>query len=112
VKGQCRLLYICFIFQSIASRRSAMPRFLPQEGLTWEAIFGFINNSALESLITGPVLLGLLYYPEIVISILPSNSQRYVESAAFVSSVKILLGCGDARKVNNFLSRVVLNNFT
>jgi hypothetical protein len=76
-----------------------MPRFLPREGLTWEAIFGFINNSALEPLNTSPLLLGLLYYPEIVMSILPSNSQRYVESAAFVFSESSLgvRGCTEGQ---------------
>ena len=85
-----------------------MPRFLLREGLTWEAIFGFIDHSAMELLITGHLLLGLLYYPEQALVVLPPNVQRFVESAAFVSTVKVLLGCGILRRINNFLSRVVL----
>jgi all-trans-retinol dehydrogenase (NAD+) len=89
-----------------------MPRFLPREGLTLEAIFGLISHSALEPLVTGPLLLGILYYPEQVISVLPPNARGFIESAAFVSTLKVLLGCGAVRRINNFLSRVVLNNFT
>jgi all-trans-retinol dehydrogenase (NAD+) len=89
-----------------------MPRFLPREGLTWEAIFGFINHSALEPLITGPLLLSLLYYPGQVLVVASPNTRRFIESAAFVSTVKVLLGCGIVRRINNFLSRVVLNNLT
>ena len=89
-----------------------MPRYLPREGLTWEAIFSLIDRTALEPLIIGPLLLGLLYYPERVQSILPASAQRRVASAEFVSVVKALLGCGVVRRMNSFLSRIVLNNFT
>jgi all-trans-retinol dehydrogenase (NAD+) len=43
---------------------------------------------------------------------LPASAQSYVRSAAFVLTEKVLLGCGVVREINNFLSRVVLNNFT
>jgi hypothetical protein len=71
-----------------------------------------MHYSALEPLVTGPLLLGLLYYPEQALVILPPNAQSRVESAAFVSTVKVLLRWEVVRRINNFLSRVVLNNFT
>jgi all-trans-retinol dehydrogenase (NAD+) len=89
-----------------------MPLHLPREGLTWEAIFEFADRTALEPLIIGPILAGLLYYPDGVQSVLPSSARRYAASATFISTVKVLLACGVIRRINSILSRVVLNNFT
>jgi all-trans-retinol dehydrogenase (NAD+) len=77
-----------------------------------EVIFGLVDHTALQPLITGPLLLGLLYYPENIQAVLPAYSRRYVTSSAFLSTVKVLLGWGLVRKINSYLSRVVLNNFT
>jgi all-trans-retinol dehydrogenase (NAD+) len=88
-----------------------MSQLLPREGLTLEAAAN-IGLSILNPIFTGPLLLGLLYYPEQTQSFLPRGAQRYVGSAMVISSLKFLVGWGVLRKINSFLSRIVLNNFT
>lgn len=60
---------------------------------------------------TGALLLAILYYPEKLRSILPDKIYPVVTSERFISGLKVLLGLGVLRAVNNKLSQCVLNNW-
>jgi len=61
--------------------------------------------------VTGAILLAVLYYPEKLQSILPDQVYPVVTSERFISGLKVLLGLGVLRTVNNKLSQYVLNNW-
>ena len=67
---------------------------------------------ALDARVTGPILLALLYSPERIRSALPIKLRRLVSSPALLSILKISLGFGILRRINNTLSQRALNNGT
>lgn len=84
---------------------------LPREGLTLEALFAPIRLTALQPVVTGLCLYGVLYHPERLQSLLPARLYTTVTSAGFIYWLKGLLALGTLRKANNKLSELVLNNF-
>ena len=89
-----------------------MSRILPREGLTQEALIAPFRLTALQPLLTGPLLLGLHRYPEVLAKILPSNVLRSLRSPRAITAVGILFAFGLLRKLSNSLSKLMLNNFT
>ncbi len=85
---------------------------LPLEGLTLEVALTPLRLTLLEPILTGPILAGLLYFPEKIQRFLPAALRTYASSNAFLSALKIIVGFGLLRKVNNFLSRMTHNNWT
>jgi hypothetical protein len=61
--------------------------------------------------VTGALLLAILYYPKTLQSILPSRAYPVVTSPGFIQALKIFLGLGVVRAVNNKLSQYVINNW-
>ena len=88
------------------------PRFLAREGLTQEVLFAPLKHTALQPLITGPLLYYILKKPESLRRILPASLKPYVDSLTVLKWLKVLFGLGLARVVNNYLDRVVQNNWT
>lgn len=84
-------------------------RILPREGLTLEALVAPIRLTALQPLLTGPLLLLLLRYPQQVIKYLPS---RHVNIVRLATALKVLLGLGLFRKLQNWLTKKTLNRWT
>lgn len=91
----------------------ATPRgFLPREGLTLEALFQPVKQTILQPVVTGGLLLGLLYYPERITDMLPVRYRHLAHSARFLFWLKAFFGLGLARTLNERLSQAVLNNWT
>jgi hypothetical protein len=82
-----------------------------REGLPIEAVTG-IGSALIDPLLTGPLLLGLLYYPEQIQSFLPASARKYVESAAIFSTLRFLVGWGVLRKINKFSQSNRTQQFT
>lgn len=94
------------------SRKKKMPKsLLPREGLTMEALFAPIRLTLLEPLLMGPLLLGLHRHPTFAAKWLPPNVFKVVSSTHLLRGLGILFGIGLLRRVNNKLSKLVLNNF-
>jgi hypothetical protein len=88
---------------------------VPREGLTLEFLYSHLQHTILNPLAIGPLLVGLVYFPKELHSILPAQAQRYLPyltSKACLTTLKVLLGFGLVRKVNNYFSQLMLNNFT
>jgi all-trans-retinol dehydrogenase (NAD+) len=88
---------------------------LPREGLTFEFLYSQVQGTLLNPLVTGPILISLVYFPRELHSILPTQLQQYLPqltSKACLTTLKVLLGLGVVRKANNCLSQLMLNNFT
>jgi hypothetical protein len=87
---------------------------LPREGLTLEFLYSHVQRTILNPLVTGSLLLGLLYFPRELHSVLPAQGQQYLPhltSKASFTTLKVLLGLGLVRKANNYFSQLMLNNF-
>ena len=61
-------------------------------------------------LFTGSLLLGLLYYPRQVHSVLPPWLARIMYSKGLIWTLKVLLFLGVVQPANRYLSRSALNN--
>lgn len=85
---------------------------LPREGLTLEALFTPVRLLALQPLVTGLGLYSLLHHRQQLQALLPPSIYRTVTTPGFINWLKVLLGLGILRKANNYLSQLVLNNFT
>ena len=85
---------------------------LPREGLTIETIFSLFQVTVFNPFVTGPLSAVLLYFPQQVQFVLPRSIRHYVTTNMFLWSLRVLVGYGVIRKVNNYLSRMVLNNWT
>ena len=87
---------------------------LPREGLTLEFLYSHMQRTILNPLVTGPLLLSLVYFPQELHSVLPAQAQQYLPhltSKACFTTLKVLLGLGLVRKANNYFSQLMLNNF-
>jgi all-trans-retinol dehydrogenase (NAD+) len=92
---------------------------LPREGVTLEALYRPFRATALNPVLTGPLLLSILKYPayaERLYSILSATPLTKVLLdrliARFgVKTVKILFVWGVLRVVNNYLARWSVNNW-
>jgi hypothetical protein len=69
-------------------------------------------RAACEPLITGGLLLGLLYAPDRIRSILPTSLHHLVDSQKVVGTLKLLLTLGVLRRANKYVSRRSLDNWT
>ena len=69
-------------------------------------------RAAFEPLITGGLLLGLLYAPDRIKSVLPANLHHFVDSKKIVGTLKLLLTLGVLRRANKYVSRRSLDNWT
>jgi hypothetical protein len=85
---------------------------LSREGLTIEAIFSLFQGTVFNPFFTGPLHAVILYFPQQVRSILPRSIRHYVTTNTFLWTLKVLVGYGIIRTLNNYLSRRVLNNWT
>jgi hypothetical protein len=61
--------------------------------------------------VTGALLLALIYYPEKLQSLLPPKVYSVVASPRFIQALKVFLGFGVLKSVNNKLSQYVVNNW-
>lgn len=86
---------------------------LPREGLTTEALFAPIRLMTLQPLLTGPILLLLHRYPDVIrqSNWLPPNVFRVLTSSNFATTVGAFFALGLLRKTSNWLGRLTLNNF-
>jgi hypothetical protein len=85
---------------------------LPREGLTIETIFSLFQGTVFNPFFTGPLHAVLLYFSQQVQSILPRSIRYYVTTNTFLWTLRALVGYGVIRALNNYLSRMVLNNWT
>lgn len=88
---------------------------LPREGLTLEFLYSQVQATVLNPLLTGPLLLGIIFFPKELHSVLPIQQQQYLPyltSKGCLTTLKVLLGLGIVRKANNYLSQLMLNGFT
>jgi all-trans-retinol dehydrogenase (NAD+) len=85
---------------------------LPREGLTIEAIFSLFQGTVFNPFFTGPLHAVLLYFPQQVQSVLPRSIRHYITTKTFLWTLRVLVGYGVLRTLNNYLSRRVLNNWT
>jgi all-trans-retinol dehydrogenase (NAD+) len=90
-------------------------RLLPREGLTLEAAYAPIRLTALNPLVTGPLLLALLKRPQVfepLQSLLAPTAQNIFDRFKTGStSLKILFAWGALRVLNNWFRRKVVNNW-
>jgi all-trans-retinol dehydrogenase (NAD+) len=90
-----------------------MPKsLLPREGLTLEAAFAPIRLTFLQPLLTGSVLLALHQSRSLAAKWPALEVLRELRSPRALIGLGALFAIGVLRKLNKFLSRVVLNNFT
>jgi all-trans-retinol dehydrogenase (NAD+) len=90
-----------------------MPKsILPREGLTLEALCAPVRLTLLQPILTGPLLLALSTSSPLVAKWIPSHALDVLRSKKIVAGISVLFGIGLLRKLNNALSRLVLNNFT
>jgi all-trans-retinol dehydrogenase (NAD+) len=61
--------------------------------------------------VTAPLLIAILYYPEKLRSLLTMRLHPLISSPAFIKTLKIALGLGVLRGINNKLSQWVVNNW-
>lgn len=91
-------------------------RWLPREGITQEALYAPVRLTALNPMFTGPLLLAILKYPQIVdrfrTSIPPVINNLITKYQPGVKVLKVLFAWGALRVLNNWLSRKVVNNWT
>jgi hypothetical protein len=85
---------------------------LPREGLTIETVFSLFQGTVFNPFFTGPLHAVLLYFPQQAQSILPRSIRHYVTTNTFLWTLRVLVGYGVIRQLNNYLSRRVLNNWT
>lgn len=88
------------------------PRILPYEGLTQEAIYAPFRLTALNPLITAPLLLALKRYPQQfhqLLTHLPPNLVQYLPNGQKLLTA--LLAIGTLRVLNNWYSRKTVNNW-
>lgn len=69
-------------------------------------------RAAFEPLITGGLLLGLLYAPDHIRTILPANLRHLVDSQKVLGTLKLLITLGVLRRANKYVSRRSLDNWT
>lgn len=86
-----------------------MSSILPREGLTLEAFCSPFYHTLFQPFLTGPLLYGLLKYPDVV--------QQWSGSASLVNrhgilGVGILFGLGILTRVDGWLSRLAVNNYS
>jgi len=87
-----------------------MPKsILPREGLTLEALCAPVRLTLLQPILTGPLLLGLSTSSPFVAKWIPSHALDVLRSKKIVAGISVLFGIGLLRKLNNALSRLVLN---
>jgi all-trans-retinol dehydrogenase (NAD+) len=79
--------------------------FLPREGITLEALFAPLRQSALQPFLVGPLL-----YASTVDILRPFLSLH--NRPVLVKVLKVLLAMGVLRTANNALSKLVMNNWT
>jgi all-trans-retinol dehydrogenase (NAD+) len=79
--------------------------FLPREGVTLEALFTPLRETALQPLLTGPLLYASTLH---VLQPFLSLQKQHI----LVKVLKVLLAMGVLRTANNALSKLVLNNWT
>lgn len=84
---------------------------LPREGLTLEALAAPFRLTALQPLLTGPLLLGLYRYPELLAKAVPAKALQQLRSTRVITALGALFAFGLIRKANKILSKLVLNNF-
>jgi all-trans-retinol dehydrogenase (NAD+) len=85
---------------------------LPREGLTLEAVFAPIRLTVLQPVLTGSILLLLYRYPTFAAKWLSPSTSKLLQSPRVLTGLSVAFGVGLIRKINNALSRLVLNNFT
>lgn len=85
---------------------------LPREGLTLEAAFAPLRLTFLQPLLTGPVLLAASQAPALVARWPSLEAFQELRSTRVLTGLSVLFGIGLLRKLNNIMSRLVLNNFT
>lgn len=86
-----------------------MSSILPREGLTLEAICSPFYHTLFQPLVTGPLLYGLLKYPDLLQQ-WPGLTNLVNQSG--IQSVGVLLGLGIVSRVNSWLSRLAVNNYS
>lgn len=61
---------------------------------------------------TGPLLLGLILFPDRIRNIAPHQIRRVLFSTRFSSLLKVLFSIGSLSKLNTYFSHLAANNFT
>lgn len=103
--------YFCepnlFIFYTttISLSHPRMP-LLVRDFFTWETLFKLLRETALQPLLTGPLL-----YASIRDALLPS-SLSFSRKTQILKILRVLFTLGTLRVANNTLSKLVLNNWT
>lgn len=90
---------------------SKRPSILPLEGFTLEAAVAPLRLTLLQPLLTGPLLLALYRLPELATKF-PSIGGYKPTCEGAITTLSLLFGIGVVRKVNNWLSHQVINNWT
>jgi len=85
---------------------------LPREGLTVEAVYGLFQHTLFNPLFTGLWLFAVLYLPQQVHYFLPTAIWKPASAPSFLFTLQLLFAYGAIRYGNNFLSSMVLNNWT
>ncbi|KAJ9647237.1 hypothetical protein H2199_002224 [Coniosporium tulheliwenetii] len=85
---------------------------LPSEGLTLEALCRPIRGILLQPVITTVLLLASLREPQRTRKLLSQASRNKIGPSVFNKALKVLIAIGVLYRLNNFLSRRALNNFT
>lgn len=92
---------------------------VPREGVTREYLYRPFRATALNPFLTGPLLFGILQYPEYsqrLYSFLSATplSKRVLDQLiqhTGARTLKILFAWGLVRVINNYLSRKIVNNW-
>lgn len=86
-----------------------MSSILPREGFTLETFCTPFYHTLFQPLLTGPLLYGLLKYPD-VIQQWPGLTKLVIGPA--IQSIGVLFGLGILTRVNSWLSRLAVNNYS
>ncbi|KAH6678643.1 hypothetical protein B0J14DRAFT_625178 [Halenospora varia] len=64
-----------------------------------------------DPLITAPLLVAILYYPDKLRELLPSALHKYISSPRVLRALRICIGLGIASELNATLSHLAINNW-
>lgn len=85
---------------------------LPSEGLTLEALWRPIGGMLFQPVVSSILLLASLREPQRIKKLLSRASKNTIELSVVNRALKILIAIGVLYRLNSFLSRRALNNFT
>lgn len=85
---------------------------LPSEGLTLEALWRPIGSILFQPAIPSILLLASLRESQRIKELLSQASRDAIELSVVNRALKVLIAIGVLYRLNNFLSRCALNNFT